>query len=825
MPIQLSTRARLASDEIVKEPALVLEIDGVSTKYGSGIILEVIRVGDVDLLIDGTWVIGGFRAIQDQEDVLNLDKSTTQIKQQLEIDKGRGSSISSMEIGLVDFNDEITKLITPGEIVTDILGRRARVSVGYRDRTSFPEDFSVIFRGIIDDVKSEAGIIKLNIAHPDAKKKAGIYDKVETAVATTTFTIFSVTSAQVFSVPVVDGPRLVLGFKVRVNNVEREIAIIAGNQITLDSPLPFTPLVGQTFTMQGVNAIDTSITLQDASQLVTPILGPDLAFDPSFTAYVRIGDEFVSYTGRTGNTITGCTRGVTIDRWPSVAATHETGEQVDSIYRLQGNAIDLALKLLLSGWNGPCFTGKSISNFVQLGDASLLDNAIYFEGISVEREYGISIGDYVTVTGATNGANNFSGRLVVEVTDTDQGSYILVDGAPLVLETGTSAVVAIRSQYDTLPEGIKLYTDEVDVAEHLRIQQLFLNGLDYDFQIIDSIDDAKEFLEQQIYRPGNSYSLPRKARASVGHFSGPIPGQETVQLDETNIKNPSSLKIRRTITKNFSNEIVYRYDKSLIQENRYLRGYINQSGTSLTQIPVLGRKLVISSEGMREDLNAGVQAAVFSDRLLDRFKFGAEFLEGVKVTYGVGYAIEIGDILILDGTSLEISDTKSGERGLEPRLFEVANISKDFRKGEVVLDLVDTGFDGANRYALTGPSSIIKSGVSTTQFVIEASFYRRYGTAEWKKWDRFVFPSVPSRSCYVRVHDPTYAVRDVTVQIQRLAGNVVTVQSSLGFTPVAGDIMELALYTAPQTEQIKLLYGHMQDAATFGDGKSQYRML
>ena len=825
MPIPLSVRARLASDEIVKEPALVLEIDGVSTKYGSGIILEVIRIGDVDLLIDGTWVIGGFRAIQDQSDVLNLDKSTTQIKQQLEIDKGRGSSISSMEIGLVDFGEEITKLITPGEVVTDILGRRARVSVGYRDRTSFPEDFSVIFRGVIDDVKSEAGIIKLNIAHPDAKKKSGIYDKVETALATTSFTVFSVVSNQVFSVPVADGPRLVLGFQIRYSNQTREIAIIAGNQITLDSPLPFTPVIGQTFEMLGLNAIDTSITLQDASQLTVPVLGPDLALDPSFKAYVRINNELIEYTGKTGNTITGCVRGSDIGTFESTASSHETGDQVDSIYRLQGNSIDLALKLLLSGWGGPCFTGKTISNFIQLGDASLVDNALYFEGISIEREYGVVIGDYITVTGAANGANNFSGRQVVEVTETDQGSYMIVDGAPLVLEVGTSALMAIRSQYDTLPEGIKLYTDEVDVAEHLRLQQLFLNGLDYDFHLTDSIDDAKEFLEQQIYRPGNSYSLPRKAQASVGHFSGPIPGQETVQLDETNIKNPSSLKIRRTITKNFSNEIVYRYEKSLIQEDRYLRGYINQSGTSLAQIPVVGRKLVISADGMREALNAEVQAAVFTDRLLDRFKFGAEFLEGVKVTYGVGYGIEIGDILILDGSELAISDTKEGKRGLTPRLFEVANVSKDFRKGEVVLDLVDTGFDGANRYCLTGPSSLVKNGISQTQLVIEASFYQRYGTAEWKKWQRFVFPSVPSRSCYVRVHDPTFALRDATVQIQKLAGNVVTFQSALGFTPVAGDIMELALYTAPQTEQIKLIYGHMQDAATFGDGKPQYRML
>ena len=62
-----------------------------------------------------------------------------------------------------------------------------------------------------------------------------------------------------------------------------------------------------------INAITTTIVLTDASQ-----------FPSSGTSYVQIGSEEISYTGKSGNTLTGVTRGVR----NTTAASHTSGDSV-----------------------------------------------------------------------------------------------------------------------------------------------------------------------------------------------------------------------------------------------------------------------------------------------------------------------------------------------------------------------------------------------------------------------------------------------------------------------------------------------------------------
>jgi hypothetical protein len=65
----------------------------------------------------------------------------------------------------------------------------------------------------------------------------------------------------------------------------------------------------------GINAITTTVVLSDAS-----------LFPSSGTNFVQIGSEEISYTGITGNTLTGVTRGVR----NTTAATHSNGATVKS---------------------------------------------------------------------------------------------------------------------------------------------------------------------------------------------------------------------------------------------------------------------------------------------------------------------------------------------------------------------------------------------------------------------------------------------------------------------------------------------------------------
>ena len=749
MAFETTIRTRQAAEKIVKSPNLVLCIDGVDTKYGVLNITKVIRIGDPDLFIDGTWVIGGFRSLEDQLSAFSLDGSTTTIKQQLDIDKGRGSSISSMEIALIDFNKAISELVSPGVIVEDVLGRRCQVYLGFADNTSFPEDYIVIFRGIVDDIKAEQGVVKLNIAHPDQKKRQRVYPKIETQL---------------------DG---------------------------------------------AIDASQTTIDVVTTSNYLLRTSGPDGVPDTSFSSYIKIDDEIIEYTGLTATSFTGCVRG----SLGTIAATHDDEATAESYYRLEGNVIDLALKIMLSGWQGSNFEDIEVSNFNILGDGSSVSNAIYISGVNIETNYGMTVGDYITTTGATNGANNVTNKLITELSVDDLGSYIVIDGVSFVDEVDSPAVMEVRSQYDTLPAGLKMSTDEVDIAEHLRIQQLFLSSFNYDFYLKDTIENALEFLEQQIYKPAGAYSIPRKARSSLGYFVGPLPSASTIILNDTNITNPNKLKIRRTINKNFFNTIVYKYEVDPL-EDKYLRGILTASSDSLNRIPIGTRALVIEAEGMRQSLFGSNNAQIASNRRIDRFKFGSEFLESVNITYEYGFNIEIGDIIILDGSNLNLIDSTTGERNKPPKFFEIINKTLNIKSGLVTLDLIDTGFDGFQRYGLIGISSRVKEGISNTRFVIEKAYRSPYGASEYKKWDRFSLTRVKVRS-------NDFTTRYAQSYITNISGNIITVSDDLGFTPLAGDIMELSQYDfAGVTDEIKLLYAHMQDLSAFpSDGSVQYKML
>ncbi len=107
----------------------------------------------------------------------------------------------------------------------------------------------------------------------------------------------------------------------------------------------------------GINAVTTTVVLSDAS-----------LFPSSGTNFVQIGSEEISYTGITGNTLTGVTRGVR----NTTAATHSNGATVtdSSKYVAWGEAASGDLVIDPGMW--------SIDNF---GDnvIALIHNAQCFE--------------------------------------------------------------------------------------------------------------------------------------------------------------------------------------------------------------------------------------------------------------------------------------------------------------------------------------------------------------------------------------------------------------------------------------------------------------
>lgn len=748
MAYDITTNMREASETGNIQPNIILEIDGVSTVFGAISIKKYIRIGDADLEIGDDWIIGGFNEVEDQSSYISFQQGTsTTIKQTLYQDKGKGESISSLQVAVVDVNETVSNLISPGQVVDDILGRRCRIWLGF-ENTAYPDDYIVVFRGVVESVKSSPGLVTFNISHPDKKKQSEILIEAET---------------------------------------------------TLSS---------------GMGAGDTVANVVSTSEFLDTITGPGGSTDATFETYIKINSEVIRYEGSGATQFSSLTRGAL----GTVAASHSSGDTVSAFIRINGTAInDVALKLMLSGWAGPFEEDVTLTHFNRINETDTLANTISFQDTDLVQLYNIQVGDYITTTGATNGANNVTNQQITAITENDFGTYITVSGVSFVEEIDSSAVIDFRSQYDVYPIGLKMHNDEVDIQEHQDLHSNFLSNWDYDFYIDSNIDDAKEWLSEQVYNPASAYNIPRKAQASVGYHIGPLPTENIKTLNIDNVLNVGSLKIQRSTSKNFYNAVVYRYENTALDTGTFTRGTVTTDATSLSQIPVGNKALKIDASGMREGLQADANAASATSRRLRKYKFGAEYVVGLKLNFATGFDIEIGDILLVDFTSLKLTDIKSGTRSGDSRLCEITNKSINIKTGEVMIDIVDTNFSNDTRYCLQSPSSLVKVGVSTTEFTIKAGYStERFGDAEYKKWEKWVGASIVVRSA-------DYVTSD-TALIQAVTENTITLASALSFTPSADYIMELDVYDN-QPANIKLVYGFMSDGAAFADGGIEYMMI
>lgn len=740
MAFDLTKLSRLKTEQISQELNMILEIDGIPTRYGANIIKKYIRIGDAGLVIGDTWTIGGLSELEDQNDLISFNGTTSSIQQQLNPDKGIGSSVSSLDIQLIDLNGEITKLMTPGLLVDDILARRAKIYLGYKN-TSFPEDYVDLFRGVISDVLSQQGTVKFTVDCPDQKKRQDLFEKVEGAL----------------------------------------------NGAITNS--------------------DTTITLQSTARMLQKVLGPDGLYDSTFGSYVVIDSEIIKYDTILGNQLIGCVRG----QLGTVATSHSNGATTNTFYRIQGSVIDLALKLMLSG--GPQVS-YDVDNFVNIGPIDSVDNSIFFFAKDIKRDLGIVKGDYCTSTGAINPSNNFTLKQINDIVYTNNGCYLVINGVTLVSEFSSTATITFRSKYDTLPDGAQMYMDEVDVDQHETIKRLFLSNFLMDHYIKDTII-CKDFIEKELYLPCAAYSVPRKAKSSVGFHSAPIPNSNIKILNDKNVKNASKIAIRRSTGKNFYNTIVTKYEFGSF-EDKFYSGTYTENATSKGRILTGPKSLIIESKGFRESTNGAQRSIQANNRLLKRYAFGAEWIDSLECTFADGFNIEIGDIVLLNATKLNISDIESGKRGTLTRLFEVINKSIDIKTGQVKLNLVDTNFEKDSRYGLISPSSYVRSATDQKTFIIKPSFNTdRYGTDEYLKWKKYVGAKIKIRSQDWTVVGESF--------IESVSSNNIKLTTDIGFTILPDYIMEFANYSADQIDAVKLVYAYMKDVP-FVDGP-QYKML
>jgi hypothetical protein len=549
-----------------------------------------------------------------------------------------------------------------------------------------------------------------------------------------------------------------------------------------------------------------AVAVDDISLFADRVLGPDGTYDSAVEFFVKIDDEILQYVTVSGSNLVTVTRG----KYSTIAAAHNAGADVESYIRLTENGMLLALKLMLSGWGGP-WTSLTAQKFNYGEGPTLIPGAIYFQDDDLVKDENVQVFDWITITGATNGGNNQTLQITGLVSQ-NNGSYLLTAGT-FTNEIGSTASVAFRSQYDTLSQGCKMFPKSVDIERHIELYSLFLSSFAMDF-VIPEVGEFRNFLQTELMLPMACFTVPRKGRASCSYNIGPIPGQNLQNIDYTNVLNADKLILKRGISEAFFNEVQMSWESDPKSDKLTIKKTF-EDATSKTEIPVGNKTLKIESAGLSEAFQGLSLATQAADRLLRRYSRGAEYIKGIELHGSVGIPIEIGDIVTFDFQSLQVTDTTQGTRGGKLRLMEVQNKVQDNKTGKVTIDLVNTSFGVDDRYGLISPSSYVKSATSNLNLVLEKSF--RMAIDEGEKWEEFVGAAVVVRS----VNFATFS----TSFISTVIGNAITLTTPLSFTPTAGMIMEMDVYTN-QPDKVKLFFAFQTDGTNnFADGKPPYVQL
>lgn len=484
-------------------------------------------------------------------------------------------------------------------------------------------------------------------------------------------------------------------------------------------------------------AATTKIPMAATGDFADHIQGPSGSYDSAVRTFVKIDDEFMEYgpgdISSDGILVSRGARGSTI-------AEHEVDADVINYVEIVGNPIDLALKIMLSGWGAPWISGIAVDGFNLTGlptPISLPNAIILKDKVNAVEDYGLAVGDYIIVTGSASNDGTYTVRAFADLSG--YPNKVVFVNQVLTNERPTTATFSIRSQYDTFPTscGNKLRGYDVDVARFQEIKTDFLFQSLNTMRILQQKPIAsKQLIEQELLLPCGAYSVTRFGRLSVTITKPPIIDGRSIYLDKSLIVDPQNSTIERALnTRTFFNEVQYQYN-------------VNDSGEFIDTMSVLDSEsltkfdtssvLPIQARGLHSDLNAEAFISKRGQYLLKRYKDAAIVLT-LKTNWKASSVIEVGDVVpVYDNGELQISNFETGERDLGSQLFEVWERTLDMKTGTATLKLASQlGYLIDDRFATISPSTKVDVGSSGDRVRIKDSFGGLYPGNEKKKWDGF----------------------------------------------------------------------------------------
>lgn len=489
------------------------------------------------------------------------------------------------------------------------------------------------------------------------------------------------------------------------------------------------------------NAYQSNLT-GAINNLVTTInvksTGGLYASQDTFTTYVRVDDEIMLLSSIVNATQISVIRG----QLGTIAASHDIDADITSVFKLIGSPLDLALKVMLSNEGNTFFESLDVPmtiNFISPMES--LNNALIFDYFNIQERTGLVVGDIVELYGGSNiGTYFITGFNVL-----DNGSAIIVDG-PLVDDSNYSGSFRYKSKYNVFPDGLNMMTNEVDVEGFESIKSSFFSTfIDYDFELVETIDNAKDWIDEQLFFPMGLYSLPRKARSSVKMTSAPLSVDVLPNLNTSNITNIENIKVQRSTAKYLYNNYTYVYEKDLISDKFLVRDVlIDQVSKQRMNVGYKGYK--VESLGLRASSSTTLTIQAIVERLKDRYRFAPLYVQNIQLLYKAGFNLEVGDVIPFGGETVRIPDPNTGKRGLPLALYEVANKKLEITTGTITVDLLQTAFQLNARYGVISLSSYVGSGSTTSRIRIDRMNVTGEFLTEADKWRGFAGERVRIRS-------------------------------------------------------------------------------
>ena len=523
-----------------------------------------------------------------------------------------------------------------------------------------------------------------------------------------------------------------------------------------------------------INVIDTSNFYQSQDAL---------------TLYVKIDDEIMRVDSVDSETELTVTRA----QLNTVANAHDIEASCESFYTLTGKPLDLARKIMLSKEGNEYFESLDIPksiNFVSATES--IANAVIFDHYNIQDKTGLTVGDFFKLDSALNtGTYTIDGFGTLENGD----SYILAKEA-LTTENEYNNSLSYISKWNTLSTGLGMLTNEVNVSDFDSISSAFgSNFVDYTLFVKDSIDDASDFIQKQLYFPQGLYPITRSARASVKFVVPPFSSDIVNTINTESITNISQVKQRRSAHKYLYNTYVYRYNVDSI-EDKYLTGKVTVSATSANRINLGKKQLKIESDGLRNNAATSTVIENITQRYIDRYQFAPVYYENIEVNFKTGFPLEIGDVVPFGGSDIKQVDLSSGKRDSNAKLFEVINKSINIKTGKIKLTLLETSFEINARYAVISLSSnVAATGSTTTRIKITKTNDTDEYVRESDKWLDFSSQN-SSRRYKIRVRSNDYT-QDETVNligVDPTNSDFLLLETPLSFVPDSNHICEVPEY-------------------------------